>query len=109
MLISKINPPAKKSIELSPFNLTTEDLEYMTAIARPYIPGNSSTNFQVEFGTITINEEGLPIRFVNQLNSQLTLTSEELSGWGTNDEVLLNIVASKLGVTNTEFIELPQN
>ena len=46
MLISKINPPAVKSIEITPFSSTTTNLNYMTAIARPYAPGASSTNFQ---------------------------------------------------------------
>jgi hypothetical protein len=81
----------------------------MTAIARPYAPGAEITNFQVQFGTLVKNEEGVVQSFFNQLNTQVSLTKEELSSWGTNDDVLLTIVASKLGVTATEFIEVPQD
>jgi hypothetical protein len=109
MLIAKINPPAKKVIEVTPFTTTTEDLDYMTAIARPYIPGAEKTNFQVQFGTLILNDEGTPERFVNQNNTQITLTSEELTTWGTNDEVLLNLVSEKLGVEVLEFINISQD
>jgi hypothetical protein len=105
MLVAKITPPAKKVIEVSPFSSTTEELNYMTAIARPYVPGSESTNFQVQFGSLNSNEN---TRFSSQLNSQLNLTSEELSNWGTNDEVLLEIIANKLGVDVIEIIEVSQ-
>lgn len=108
MLVSKINPPAIKVIEVSPFSSTTQELSYMTAIARPYTPGADSTNFQVQFGTLITNGEGTVERFNGQLNSQLTLTKDELSTWGTNDEVLLTIISEKLGVSITEFVEVPQ-
>jgi hypothetical protein len=69
----------------------------MTAIARPYVAGATQTNFSIEFGAIT-KVDGVPTSFRAQNQSNLTLTSEELSSWGTNDEVLLTIIASKLGV-----------
>jgi C4-type Zn-finger protein len=78
----------------------------MTAIARPYTPGAESTNFQIQFGTLVTNGEGVVERFNGQLNTQLTLTKEELSTWGTNDEILLSIIAEKLGVNVIEFIEV---
>jgi hypothetical protein len=109
MLISKINPPAKKNVGVNPFSSTTIDLNYMTAIARPYAPGADVTNFQVQFGTLTLNESNVAESFSNQSSTQLRLTKEELETWGTNDEVLLNIVATKLGVTVIEFVEVPNN
>lgn len=109
MLVSRINPPARKVVEVTPFSSTTQDLSYMTAIARPYAPGAEVTNFQVQFGTLVTNEEGVVQSFFNQLNTQVSLTKEELSSWGTDDDVLLTIVANKLGVTATEFIEVPQD
>lgn len=109
MLVVEINPPAKKAIEVSPFSSTTIDLNYMTAIARPYAPGADTTNFQVQFGTLRLNESNVVEGFSNQLDSQLRLTKEELETWGTNDEVLLGIVATKLGVTAVSFVDVPGN
>lgn len=106
MLVTKINPSANKVTEVSPFSSTTQELTYMTAIARPYTPGAESTNFQIQFGTLVTNGEGVVERFNGQLNTQLTLTKEELSTWGTNDEILLSIIAEKLGVNVIEFIEV---
>jgi hypothetical protein len=106
MLIAKINPPAVKGVEASPFSSTTINLEYMTAVARPYVPGALTTNFQVQFGTVTLDEKNVVRNFNNELNSQLTMTSEELITWGVNDDVLLDLIAAKLGVTVLETIEV---
>jgi hypothetical protein len=97
MLLAKINPAAEKITEVTPFSSTTISLEYMTAIARPYVAGATQTNFALEFGTIT-EVEGVVTSFQTRTQTNLTLTSEELSSWGTNDEVLLTIVAGKLSV-----------
>lgn len=97
MLLAKINPAAEKITEVTPFSSTTTSLDYMTAIARPYVAGATQTNFVIEFGKI--NEvEGVVTSFQSGTQTNLTLTSEELSSWGTNDEVLLTIVAGKIGV-----------
>lgn len=109
MLISKINPPAKKTTEINPFSSTTENLEYMTAVARPYVPGADRTNFQVQFGTVTLDESNIVNGFNNQLDSQLTLTKDELGNWGTNDEALLTAIAAKLGVSILSFSSVDKN
>lgn len=105
MIIAKINPTATKVTQVSPFSSTTETLEYMTAIARPYIPGATNTNFQVSFGSVDTDEENNVVRFNQKTRERMTFTKEELSTWGTNDETLLTIVATKLGVSITEFID----
>ena len=97
MLLAKINPAAEKITEVTPFSSTTISLDYMTAIARPYVAGASQTNFVIEFGNI-IEVDGVVTSFQSKTQSNLTLTSEDLSSWGTNDEVLLTVVAGKLGV-----------
>lgn len=109
MLIAKINPPALQIVESTPFSSSTINLDYYTAIARPYIPGSSSTNFQLQFGTVNLDDEGLIISFNNETNSQLTMTSEELVTWGTNDSTLLYLIAEKLGVSVLEIVEIPGN
>jgi hypothetical protein len=107
MLITKINPPAIKIVETTPFSSTTKNLDYMTAVARPYTPGAPSTNFQIQFGSVVLNENEVIVRFNNETSSQITMTSEELSDWGTNDEVLLELIAAKLNVSILETINVP--
>jgi hypothetical protein len=109
MLIAKINPPAIKVVESTPFTSSTINLEFMTAIARPYIPGSNPTNFQLQFGNVNLDENGQAISFNDQTSSQLTMTSEELVTWGTNDDVLLELIATKLGVSVLEIVEVPGN
>jgi hypothetical protein len=106
MLIAKINPPAIKGIEVSPFSSTTVNLDYMTAVARPYIPGVPSTNFQIQFGSVTLGENNVVTSFNNETNTQLSMTSEELSTWGVSDDVLLNLIATKLGVSILEIVNV---
>lgn len=109
MLIAKINPPALKVVESTPFTSSTINLEFMTAIARPYVPGASVTNFQLQFGIVNLDDNGQVINFNDQTSSQLSMTSEELVTWGTNDDVLLNLIAAKLGVSVLEIVDVPGN
>jgi hypothetical protein len=109
MLIAKINPPAIKVVNPTPFSSTTKNLEYMTAAARPYIPGASETNFQLQFGNVTLNDESQIVNFNGENQSQLSMTSEELSTWGTNDDTLLRLLCAKLGVSVVEIISVNQN
>ena len=109
MLIAKINPPAIKVVNPTPFSSTTKNLEYMTAAARPYIPGASETNFQLQFGDVTLNDESQIVNFNGENQSQLSMTSEELSTWGTNDETLLRLLCAKLSVSVVEVISVNQN
>jgi hypothetical protein len=109
MLIAKINPPAIKVINPTPFSSTTRNLEYMTAAARPYIPGASETNFQIQFGTVVLNDESQIVNFNPENQVQLSMTSEELSTWGTNDDTLLRLICAKLGVSVLEIISINQN
>ena len=110
MLFTKINPVAAFTENTGPFteSITTQ-AEYLTVIARSYAPGTDKTNFEVKFGNIVKDNEGNPISFTNVSNIQATLTKEELTNWGTNDEVLLTIVATKVGTNATEFINLNSN
>lgn len=103
MIIAKITPTATKVTQVTPFSSETKSLDYMTAVARPYVVGSSQTNFQVSFGTLNVDDEGNIVNFNNETNERLTLTSEELSTWGTNDETLLTIIANKLNVTISKF------
>ena len=105
MIIGKINPTATKIEQVNPFSSITHNLEYMTAIARPYVPGASKTEFEVQFGNVITDNEGNVIEFNGMSSEMMILTKDDLSTWGTNDETLLNIVASKLNVSITQFVD----
>lgn len=110
MLYAKINPKASFVKQEGPFTApVTVEADYLTALARPYVPGASKTNFEVQFGTAVLNEEGV-VTSVNQVsNSSLVLTAEELVNWGADDSVLLEAIAAKLGTTVESVIELENN
>jgi hypothetical protein len=112
MLIAKINPAATFTSQSGPFVQTqTTTADYLTALARPYLVGAAKTNFEVLFGTYTAAVAGVeasegveaveaqPAKFNHVQSSQVTLTSEELASWGTDDSVLLTAIASKLGTS----------
>lgn len=103
MLICKITPSATKVNIISPFSSTTESLDYMSVIARPYIPGEDENNFNVVYGSVTTDDEGVINKFNQKESQRMMLTKEELSTWGTNDETLLQIVATKLGISIVSF------
>jgi len=120
MLIAKINPAASFTTQTGPFTAPqTTTADYLTALARPYIPGAAQTNFEVLLGTRTPAVAGVeasegveaveaqPAKFNHVQSTQVVLTAEELAAWGTDDTVLLTAIASKLetSVVSTETID----
>jgi hypothetical protein len=99
MLYAQITPAAEKSIQLNPFSAITESADLMFAVARPYALGATKVNFQVTFGNGTITDDKVS-NFQELLSSNVTLTSDELSNWGTDDSVVLGTIAAKLGTTS---------
>jgi hypothetical protein len=53
----------------------------------------------VTFGNGTITDDKVS-NFQELLSSNVTLTSDELSNWGTDDSVVLSTIATKLGTTS---------
>ena len=109
MLYTKINPTATYTVQVSPFSATTTQCSYMTAYARPYALGGEQTNFQVQFGNEIKNEEGVVVGVTSEFSIDITMTSVELANWGTDDTVVLTDIATKIGTTATEFIEIPNS
>lgn len=110
MIYAKINPKASFVQQTGPFTPSvTVEAEYFTALARPYALGESQTNFQIQFGNAVLNEEGI-ITSINQVSSSsLVLTAEELVDWGTDDSILLEVIATKLGTSVESVINLEDN
>jgi hypothetical protein len=112
MLLAKINPAASFTSQSGPFTASeTITADYLTALARPYLAGATQTNFEVQFGTYTPAVAGVgasegveainaqPSKFNHIQSSNVTLTAAELANWGTDDSVLLSVVAAKLGTS----------
>ena len=98
MLYAKINPVGKKVESITPFETKTTDLDYFGAEANPYRLGTSNTDFTVLFGVI-VEESGIPVAFKNEKSMRIVLTASELEDWGTDDKVVLEKLAAKVGVT----------
>jgi hypothetical protein len=110
MLLAKISPSANIVSQVTPFIFDQNIAQYMTAVANQYVPDSESTNFNVLFGEISPPvplEEPQPEPFILKYSYPLTLTSQQLSTWGTDDSELLEIVAAQLGVEILEFINVP--
>jgi hypothetical protein len=106
MLYAKISPVATITKQITPFEVETITADYMTAIARPYGAGATKVNFEVVFGTITLDEAGVPASFNRLSTSNTTLLSTQLSGWGVDDSVLLTTIAVEMGTVATEFVTI---
>jgi len=109
MLLAKISPAAEIVVQTTPFEHSTTEASYMSVVANPYIPDAEVTNFTLSFGYSvppTPPEEPQSPSYIFIYIYQLSLTNEELSTWGTDDEELYQIVANKLGCSIIEFINV---
>jgi hypothetical protein len=109
MLLAKISPSANIVLQMTPFIFEQNAAQYMTAVANQYVPNAESTIFDVLFGDISAPvppDEPQPEPFVLKYSYKLTLTSEELSTWGTDDSELLEIIAAQFGVEILEFLNV---
>lgn len=106
MLFAKVSPQAQVLTQVSPFSSVTRNVEYMSAIARPYPLGAESVNFEVLFGDVTFDENENPVMFQNVVTYNVTLESNQLSGWGVDDSYVLNQLASVLGTSVVSTLEI---
>lgn len=104
MIIGKIEPAAVITIQSDPFNPTYVTGSYIAAVARPYVLGTNSVNFQVSYGNIVTNESGSVVAFNTIFNGYVTLSGEAIATWGANDAPILEDIATQQGTTVTEII-----
>jgi hypothetical protein len=103
MLLGKLATPAIKVYQNGAFATTNATADYMSVTAQKFVIGESEVSFELRFGNIiTENEQE---RFDILLRENIEMTSEELSTWGTDDSVLLDLVAVKLGTTLTDKVQ----
>ena len=121
MLVAKINPPAKRVIQKTPFESKEFIGEYMIARCSKLVVGamsssfNDKIEFEVRFGSIKYEKnldgsQGKPL-FDKVTHHFVNFTHSELSNWGTDDSVVYSKIADKLGfnIVETILIDLPFN
>ena len=105
MLFGKINPTAKIPAMSDPFTYTVTEATHITATADRYGLGAKEVTFSVIYGTPVFDEEGTMTNFQTLLSTSVTFTDTEIADWGTDDTVMLNKVAAKVGTAVTEVVE----
>lgn len=102
MLLGKLATPAVKVFQNGAFSSTTATAEYMVVSTQRFVIGEEKTTFEIRFvNIVTENDEN---RYDIVLREVIEMTSQELATWGTDDSVLLDLIATKLGTTITEKI-----
>ena len=96
MLVAKINPLAKRIVQTTPFSQTELTGEYMVAVRF----GN------VKYYQNPDGSNGDPL-MDTVISARVTFTSAELSDWGTDDTIVYQKIAQKLGFTIVSTENLP--
>lgn len=102
MLLGKLATPATKVYQHGAFSTTTATAEYMIVKTDTFLMGGKSVIFELRFGNLVVENE--KERFDGLLVDKLTMTTEELTTWGTDDSVLFDLIANKLNIVLTEKI-----
>ena len=104
MLVAKINPPAKRVMQVGPFSTQEFTGDCMIARCDRLAIGTSDKiEFTIRFGNITYqkNIDGSDGRamFDKVYQTRVEFTAAELATWGTDDSVVYDIIAQKMGFT----------
>lgn len=105
MNLAKINPAVQKTFQISPFETTTEEADYMSISANQYVIGGDKVSFVVRFGTYNSEAQNNVDKFKILLRHQVVLTKDEIADWGTDDSVIFEKIATKLGTSIVEIVE----
>jgi len=105
MLLGKLSKAAEKVYQITPFTTEIVTAEYMSVNADKYVIGAKDVSFELRFGKLVLDEANQPKEFQIVIRENVKFTSDELSTWGTNDSIVLDIVANKFGLTITEKVE----
>jgi len=109
MIIAKLNPGISVINQNSPFESpVTTTYNWMSAVVQRYIPGAVSYSVKLVYGDLIMSDDEIPapkrFRVIN--STPVGLTAGEISNWGTDDVVLLEILATKLNLTIESTLEI---
>jgi len=96
MIFVQLTHPVTKTYSGLGLTQTVVSGSYMTANAQDYVLGQPETKFYFKIGDVTTNESGSITEFKPFIREYVTLTSEELANWGTDDFAALEAIATKL-------------
>ena len=118
MLVARVNPPAKKVFQTSPFTQVEVEGDLMIAKCSNLVVGamsgtqNDEITFQVRFGKIKYEKnpdgtDGNPT-FDIVVVTRVNFTAQEMADWGTDDSIVYDKIAEKLGfdVVSTEVMNI---
>lgn len=100
MLLGKLATPALKVVQNGAFDTTSISADYIVVSTQNFVIGGKDATFEVRFGNTLVENE--KERFDIILRENVKMTSSELATWGTDDSVLLDLIAAKLGTTIIE-------
>jgi hypothetical protein len=103
MLFAEINPPAQVSKQTSPFQSTTIQCNHFTCFSDRYDLNPTEMTFFVVFGQLE-QKNGLKY-FKKSYGEKVTLTSNDLANWGTDDSVILQKIASRYSVNIVKILD----
>jgi hypothetical protein len=109
MIIAKLNPGISIIKQESPFEAPVSiTYDWMTVFIPRYIPGAANFNVNLSYGDAVMNDEPTPApkKFRGVKAISVGLTAGEISNWGTNDVVLLEILATKMNLTIEKTYEI---
>jgi len=118
MLVAKINPPAKRIMQPTPFTSTEITGEYMAVKCTELIIGGGGSlsdkvRFSIKFGNLSnlLKPDGSVdrVKLDEILHTSIEFTQQELSDWGTDDLIIYNKIAQKFGfnIVSTEEVDIP--
>lgn len=117
MLAAKISPKAKKVMQVSPLETKEFTADYMSAkCTRLVIGGGSGNNsrtefslrfFNVKYDTNPDGSQGRALMDIVMVHN-VSFSESELASWGTDDSVVLDLIAQKLGfqIISKETIDI---
>lgn len=105
MIFAKITPELSMVEQSGMFNpqVTYKTASYMAAVADPYPLGADKVDFTLMYGTFKVEGPEVYKDFEVIHRERIQLTGEELEDWGTDDSVVLHLIAAKQG---TEVVEV---
>ena len=106
MIFAKINPPATKTYDQDAFNPKTVQAPYMCIGVSNMPIGAKNASFEIRYGILNFDDKNVATEFQIVLRTSITLTSDELATWGTDDNVLFDLIISKINATTGNNITI---
>lgn len=105
MIFGKTEPVLTMITQNSLFNPTPEYItaSYITAMADPYPLGAHKVNFRVYYGNCEFTD-GQVTNFKVIHQDNVTLEGQDIETWGTEDSIILYIIATKQGTSVVEVV-----